>query len=157
LIRDIKWPVKEVEEVLEQPFFTPSGQNYRKGEDMEFYIVGSALSEKEPRDVDMYGVMKDSVFKAIFGMTATEFEEQRSGGKAWGPELTKWKDETLGAIRVLQFVFPQLMPLDFKYLPESLLQEPYRKIDIRSSPESWGIGLPNLERHGMKGVKDHPA
>lgn len=121
---------------------------------MEFYIVGSALTKKEPRDVDMYGVMKDPVFKAIFGMTAGEFEKQRSGGEAWGPELIKWKDETIGAIRALQFVFPQLVPLDFKYLPESLLQEPYRKIDITASPESWGIGFPNLEKQG---VKDHPA
>jgi len=122
---------------------------------MEFYIVGSALSKKEPRDVDMYGVMKDPVFKSVFGMTATEFEEQRSGAR--GSELSKWKDETIGTIRVLQFVFPQLVPLDFKYLPESLLQKPYQKIDITKSPETWGIGFPNLERHGIKGAKDHPA
>lgn len=115
---------------------------------MEFYIVGSALNKKEPRDVDMFGVMDDGHFKSLFGMTADEFQEQRSGGKAWGPGLETWKEETLGAIRVLQHVFPQLVPLDFKFLPESLLQEPCRKIDITAPPESWGIGFPNLEEHG---------
>ena len=119
---------------------------------MEFYIVGSALTEKEPRDVDMYGIMKDWTFKANFGMTAREFEEQRRSGKVWGPELTSWKDETIGALRALQFVFPQLVPLDFKYLPESLFYEgsekdPSRKIDITAAPETWGIGFPNLENH----------
>lgn len=120
---------------------------------LEFYIVGSALSEEEPRDVDMYGVMDDILFKSVFGMTAEEFQEQRRSGKVWGSELTKWKEETIGAIRVLQYVFPQLIPLDFKYLPESLLQEPCRKIDITASPESWDIGFPNLEKE----VIDHPA
>ena len=116
---------------------------------MEFYIVGSALSEKEPRDVDMFGVMDDGLFKSLFFMTADEFHEQRrgSGGKPWSPGLNKWKEQTLGAIRVLQFIFPQLVPLDFKYLPESLLQEPCRKIDVTAAPESWGIGFPNLEEH----------
>ncbi len=116
---------------------------------MEFYIVGSALTEKEPRDVDMYGVMEDCTFKSNFGMTAREFEEQRSSGKAWGPELTHWKNETVGALRALQFVFPQLVPLDFKYLPESLLSEPCRKIDITASPETWDIGFPNLDKHAL--------
>jgi len=101
----------------------------------------------------MYGVMEDCTFEANFGMTAEEFQEQRRSGKVWGSELTKWKEETIGAIRVLQYVFPQLIPLDFKYLPESLLQEPCRKIDITVSPESWGIGFPNLEKE----VIDHPT
>ena len=115
---------------------------------MEFYIVGSALSKKMPRDVDMFGVMDDGLFESYFGMTADEFEEKRIGGEDWGPDLEKWKEHTIGAIRVLQHVFPQLVPLDFKFLPESLLQEPCRKIDITSPPKSWGIGFPNLEEHG---------
>ena len=117
---------------------------------MEFYIVGSSLTEEEPRDVDMYGVMEDSVFRSNFGMTADEFEEQRSsGGKAW-VELAKWEEQNMGALRALQYVFPQLVPLDFKYLPESLLHEPCRKIDITAPPESWGIGFPNLENHAVE-------
>ena len=118
---------------------------------LEFYIVGSALTEKEPRDVDMYGVMEDSTFRSNFGMTAREFEEQRSSGRLWGPELTKWKEETIGALRALQYVFPQLVPLDFKYIPESLFYEaeaePSRRIDITTRPETWGIGFPRLENH----------
>ena len=124
---------------------------------LKFYIVGSALTEKEPRDVDMFGVMEDSVFKSHYGMTAKEFEDQCRGyeqipgdGKPWSPELTKWKEETMGDLRALQFIFPQLVPLDFKYLPESLLQEPNRRIDITASPRTWGIGLPNLENHGIR-------
>ncbi len=118
---------------------------------MEFYIVGSALNEEEPRDVDMFGVMEDPVFKANFGMTAREFEEQRSsGGKAWGFELTKWKEQTMGALRALREDILQLVPLDFKYLPKSLLHEPCRKIKITAPPESWGIGLPNLENHAVE-------
>ena len=126
---------------------------------MEFYIVGSALTEEEPRDVDMFGVMEDTVFRANFGMTAEEFEGQRSGceqipggGKPWSPELIKWKEQTMGALRALQYVFPQLVPLDFKYLPDSLLHEPCRKIDITAPPGSWGIGFPNLENHDVKEV-----
>ena len=120
----------------------------------KFYIVGSALTEKEPRDVDMFGVMEDFVFKSNYGMTAKEFEDQcrgfeqiPNGGKPWSPEFIKWKEETIGALRALQFIFPQLVPLDFKYLPESLLHEPCRRIDITAPPESWGIGFPNLENH----------
>ena len=121
---------------------------------MEFYIVGSALTEKEPRDVDMFGVMEDSVFRSNFGMTVREFEKQRRAEEIGIPLVEKapgtmkmWKEQTMGALRALQFIFPQLVPLDFKYLPESLLHEPCRRIDITAPPESWGIGFPNLENH----------
>lgn len=109
---------------------------------MKFYIVGSALSKKEPRDIDMCGVMDDVLFKAVYGLADEDFD-----GQQWRLD-TRWKAENLGAIRVLQFVFPQLIPLDFKFTPESILREPYKEVDITTSPETWGIGLPNLERPG---------
>lgn len=110
---------------------------------MKFYIIGSALSQEEPRDIDMCGVMEDRLFKAVFGLTSEEFSNEH-----WRSEQTRVRVENLGAIRVLQYVFPQLVPLDFKFIPESLLHEPYKEVDIATSPDTWGIGLPNLESQG---------
>ncbi|KKN41110.1 hypothetical protein LCGC14_0726710 [marine sediment metagenome] len=115
---------------------------------MKFYIVGSALTKKEPRDIDLYGVIEDPVFRANFDMTAEQFQIIRRHAegptRSLNPDFLKWRNQCLGAIRVLQFVYPDLVPLDFKFIPASLLQEPYKEIDITAPPESWGIGLPNL-------------
>ena len=121
---------------------------------MEFYIVGSALTKKEPRDVDLYGVMDDWLFENLFSMDIANFQDWRRRAHNAPPNtyipkpFISWKNHVLGAIRVLQYVFPDLVPLDFKIIPRSLLQEPNKKIDITTKPETWGIGLPNLEAHG---------
>lgn len=109
---------------------------------MKFYIVGSALAQEEPRDIDLCGVMEDYLFKSTFDLTAEELgRTQKLGNK-------KWRLENLGAIRVLQYVFQELVPIDFKFIPESLLYEPYKEVDITLSPQDWGIRFPNLENHG---------
>lgn len=120
---------------------------------MEFYIVGSALTEEEPRDVDMFGVMGDATFRVIFDMTPEEFTDMRDN-EPWDPVLVKWEAQNIGAIRAMQFIFPQLVPIDFKYLPKSLLHEPCRRVKITAPPESWGIGFPNLENHAVKRCPD---
>jgi len=110
---------------------------------MKFYIVGSALSKEEPRDIDICGVMEDWHFKSVFDLTVEELSRTKRLGNG------KWRLENLGAIRILQYVFPELVPIDFKFMPKSLLYEPYKEIDITLSPEKWGIGFPNLENHGV--------
>ena len=122
---------------------------------MKFYIVGSALSKKAPRDIDMYGVMDEQLFEGVFGLTAERFQywrriEHTAPPNTYiNPNFVKWQDHVLGATRVLQFVYPGLVPLDFKFLPESLLQEPNKEIDISTSPTSWGINLPKIGSHGV--------
>lgn len=111
---------------------------------MQFYVVGSALYKKHPRDVDLLGVMDDMHFKTVFGMAADEFLEQRRSGEEWGSNLLKWKEQTLGATRVLQFIFPELVPIDFKIIPRSLLREPHREVNMTMPTITWRIGLPDL-------------
>jgi len=119
---------------------------------LSFYIVGSALSEKEPRDVDIYGVMDDVLFKTQYLPPAEFMKEWRKGRKAeetWPAGMKRWIYEGLGAVRVMQMIFPELVPIDFKFIPRSLLQEPNLEVDITKPPSTWGIGFPNLMKHGV--------
>jgi len=108
-------------------------------EGYQFYVVGSALYKKEPRDVDIFAVMDDWHFKSIFKITGS--------GLINNQESSVWREQNLGAIRVLQSIFPKLIPIDFKYIPRSILWDPKLKVDITTRPETWGIGFPNLTKH----------
>ncbi|GAF67342.1 unnamed protein product, partial [marine sediment metagenome] len=63
-------------------------------------------------------------------------------------DMLKWRYECLGAVRVLQFAFPELVPIDFKIIPKSLLHEPHREVNITMPTFTWRIGLPDLSQHG---------
>jgi len=111
----------------------------------EYYIVGSALTKKEPRDIDMFGIMDDFLFTATFHLEPEEFSLLLELGE--DIQKDRWRDECTGATRVLQSMYSQIIPLDFKWLPRSILQKPYKEIDLTKAPETWGIGLPNLLKH----------
>ena len=96
---------------------------------MKFYIFGSALWKKTPRDVDMAGVMDDNHFERTYDLTCKR-------------GLSKWKNQTMGATRVLQFMFPELVPIDFSFMSESELREPNREVDLATPTKDWGIGWP---------------
>ncbi len=107
---------------------------------MKFYIVGSALEDDAPRDTDLLGVVEDHHFKDLFDMDAEEFSDEDKKGP-WSEGRIRWGYECSGAKRVLQYVFPRLVPIDFKIIPRSLLREPTREIDLTSSSDSWGVGF----------------
>jgi len=115
---------------------------------MRFYVVGSALHKKKPRDTDLLGVLEDAVFRSNFDLEPEEFALLHEMDEdTVGNDMLKWRSECLGAIRVLQFIFPELVPIDFKYIPRSLLREPYREVDITAPTSTWGIGRPDLAGH----------
>jgi len=95
---------------------------------MKFYIVGSTL-KSDPRDCDLLGVMDDDHFLSVYGLTPEQFMEEGRTSE-WSPGQIKWKDECIGAIRILQELLPDRVPIDFKFIPESLLREPYQPISL---------------------------
>ena len=97
---------------------------------MRFYVVGSTLTRADPRDFDLLGVMEDDHFQAVYGLTAEQFLEEGRTGE-WSPGRVKWKDECIGATRILQELLPDRVSIDFKIIPESLLREPYKPISLR--------------------------
>ena len=64
---------------------------------MKFYIVESTLTEQDPRDFDLLGVMDDDLFRLIYGLTPEQFIEEGRTGE-WSQGRIKWKDECIGAI-----------------------------------------------------------
>ena len=112
----------------------------------QFYVVGSALYKKEPRDVDIYGVMDDVFFKAVFDLKGEELS-RHNFSELNKQKIALWRKENTGATRILQFIFPELIPIDFKFIPRSMLGEPYKAITLTRRPETWGIGFPNLANH----------
>jgi hypothetical protein len=116
-------------------------------EAMQFYVVGSALHKKRPRDVDLCGVLDDGHFKETFGMDPEEFALlYRMKEDLDNEGMLKWRNECLGATRILQSVFPELVPIDFKFIPRSLLHEPNQEVDLTLPTMTWRIGLPDLTR-----------
>lgn len=98
---------------------------------MRFYVVGSTLTKRDPRDFDLLGAMDDDRFQAVYGLTPEQFlEEGRSG--EWSPGRIKWKDECIGATRIIQELLPHRVPIDFKFIPESLLREHNKPISLRA-------------------------
>lgn len=95
---------------------------------MKFYIVGSTL-KSDPRDFDLLGVMDDDHFLAVYGLTPERFLEEGRPGE-WSPGRIKWKDECIGATRILQELLPDRIPIDFKFIPKSLLREPNKPISL---------------------------
>ncbi len=124
-------------------FFFNNEEKEMRSSRVKFYIVGSALTTDKPRDVDLVAVIEDKLFKSLFDMNAKEFIDEDKDGP-WSEGRIRWGYECSGAKRVLQYVFPELTPIDFKIIPRSLLREPNREIDLTSSPDSWGIGFPGL-------------
>jgi len=53
-----------------------------------FYLVGSALTNEDPRDIDLYGRMDNKWFEVHFGPIATWEEEGKTG--RWGPARHSW-------------------------------------------------------------------
>lgn len=96
---------------------------------LRFFLVGSALEKEDPRDYDLMGVMEDDHFRAVFGMDGAEFMQQKKSGD-WSKDMWKWKDQTIGAIRLLQALMPEKVPIDFKFIPESLLLEPNMELTL---------------------------
>ena len=115
---------------------------------MRFYVVGSALNKKYPRDIDLFGVMDDRHFEATYGLAPEEFGVLHElDEETVDQDMMKWRYECLGAVRVLQFVFPELVPIDFKFIPRSLLREPNREVDMTLPTFTWRIGFPDLAEH----------
>jgi len=117
---------------------------------MKFYVVGSALNKKFPRDIDLFGVMDDMHFEGTYGLAPDEFALLYDiDEETVDQDMLKWRCECLGAVRVLQFVFPELVPIDFKFIPRSLLKEPYREVNMSMPTITWRIGFPDLTQHGF--------
>ncbi|GEM_PF-7081811 len=108
---------------------------------MRFFIGGSALFKNNPKDVDILAVVDDKEFEELFDMDAEEFgDEDRDG--PWKEGRKRWGYECSGAKRVLQYVFPELIPIDFKIIPVSMLFEPNKEIDFTAPTSTWGISFP---------------
>jgi len=89
--------------------------------------------------------MEDPHFRAVFGLEADELALlYEMGEDTVDGDMRRWRAECLGATRVLQHVFPELVPIDFKILPRSLLHEPNREVDVTAPTSTWGVGRPDL-------------
>lgn len=117
-----------------------------KKKPFEFYIVGSALSDS-PRDTDILCVMDDHYFKTVFKLDVNTFKFLLNNNLDQEGLMENWKRECTGATRILQTVFSMLVPIDFKFIPRSLLLEPYREVDLTTPPCEWGIAFPDLTKH----------
>ncbi len=90
---------------------------------MRFCVVGSTLSRPDPRDFDLLGVIEDDQFKACYGLTLEQFLEEGGTGE-WSKGHWRWAAECVGATSILQELLPERVPIDFKFIPESLIMEP---------------------------------
>jgi len=95
---------------------------------IRFYIVGSAVTgKKEPRDLDIMAVMKNSDFEFIFGMSHEQFNEEHR--KNHSLKITKWHHMNEGARLVLSQLYDKRF-IDFKFACESMLYGRKKKITL---------------------------
>lgn len=96
---------------------------------VEFYVVGSAVrGETNPNDLDIVGVIPNDTFTFYFGMNHKEFHDAHREEKT-PPKLERWREHCRGAQFVLENLFPY-RKVDVKFISESMLYEPNRKISL---------------------------
>ena len=94
---------------------------------MKLYLVGSSIKgKKNPHDADIVGVMSANDFHLVFGYTHMELQKDLKGEP--NAKTNRWKMYCRGAELALSNLFDRRV--DFKFIPESMLYEPYMEIEL---------------------------
>lgn len=80
-------------------------------------VVGSVLSNDNPRDVDMVLVMTDCDFEKRF-MSVEEWVEQGKSGKWFRPRY-KWSRACIKLSRIIEKRMGTRLGIDLKIIPKS--------------------------------------
>lgn len=89
-------------------------------------IVGSVLSKKHPRDIDVILVIPDDIFKSLFLPPQQWADEGRTGN--WSDKRFFWSRRCVDLGKELSKRLGFFLALDFRILPKSF--EDYGKTKI---------------------------
>ncbi len=91
----------------------------------EYYIVGSILYKRVPRDFDLLLVISDIQFEKMF-CKVDRFEREGEMGKWTKTGRYKWNDKVIEMVKAGRDI--DIHAVDFKIYPRSLLKKPNLRI-----------------------------